>query len=267
MRFLTLLALSALLAVSCQQSPSTDAAPATAPDATADAPAAPTADTMATTAPPSGGSPKVEDFPPSPIGERPPLPSGVAAQWVIVPGSRVGTIRANSTYRDLAASYGASRCSKGEVVSLGRNASGQDLRAFQTFLYEGLDNQAEIFWADTVNLTQPIMVRISGTGRAPWITSKGIKIGTPLSQLIALNEKDFYFLGWDDNTYEGQFNGLATWNGGRIPNTIGVSLGASTAAKTLPLYQRFEALEKFPTNDPEVATLGLTVRKLTFTFE
>lgn len=261
MRFIALLAFTAFLAVSCQQT-STDAetpnAATTASDTTA-----PAADT-----PPSNPStPQVADFPPTALGERPPLPQGVAAQWIIVPGSHVGQIRRTSTYAEVVASYGASHCSKGEVVSLGRTASGQDVRAYQTFLYEGLDNQAEIFWADTLNLRQPIMVRISGTPRAPWVTSKGVKIGTPLAQLIALNEQDFYFLGWDNNTYEGQFNGLATWNKGQIPNTLGVSLGASTAAKTLSLYERFESLGKFPTNDPDVAALGLTVRKLTITFE
>lgn len=262
MRIIALLALAVLLASSCQ--PSAPSPSSDQPDTTA-APLPPSD----TTPPqrPAGAPGLVNDYPPTPIGERPPLPQGIAEQWIIVPGSRVGDIRRTSTYAEVVARYGAKNASKSGVVSLGRNASGKDVRAFQTFLYEGLDNQAEIFWADTLNLREPIMVRISGTPRAPWVTSKGIKIGTPLAQLIALNERDFYFLGWDDNTYQGQFSGLATWNKGQIPNSLGVSLGASTAAKTLALFERFESLAKFPTNDPDVPALGLTVRKLTITFE
>jgi hypothetical protein len=78
--------------------------------------------------------------------------------------------------------------------------------------------------------------------------------------------KDFYFLGFDEATYGGRYNGMVTWNKGRLPNTFGVSLEPSLMSKSLPVLESFQTLAKFPTNHPDVPSLGLTVSQMSFTF-
>jgi len=209
---------------------------------------------------------KVEDYEPTNAEGTVVVPKSVPAKWMIVPGTRVGEIRKNSTLQSLEATYGKRNIMIEGATTIGRSADGRPLKGIKTKLFRGTDNEIEVIWRDTAMIRNPIVVRVLGTNKGNWITNTNVKIGTPLEYLIVLNTKDFYFLGFDEKTYEGKYNGIVTWDKGRLPNTFGLNLAPSLMSKTLPVLDDFKSLAKFPTNHPDVPSLGLTVSKMSFTF-
>ncbi|MGB0862810.1 MAG: hypothetical protein ACPG19_07325 [Saprospiraceae bacterium] len=209
---------------------------------------------------------KVEDYTASNTEGEVITPKSTPKKWMIVPGTRVGEIKKNSSLKSLEATYGKKNIVIEGVVTLGRSPEGNLIKGIKTKIFRGRDNEIEVVWSDTANIKNPVVVRVLGTEKGDWITNSNVKIGTPLDYLIILNTKDFYFLGFDEETYEGQYNGIVTWDKGRLPNTFGLHLSPSLMSKTLPIFNNFKTLAKFPTNHPDVPSLGLSVGQMSFTF-
>jgi hypothetical protein len=209
---------------------------------------------------------KVEDYELSTIDSEVITPKSIPAKWMIVPGTRVGSIRKNSTLATVEAAYGKENVAIEGVETIGTSQNGTPIKGVRTKIFRGTDNEIEIIWGDTTSIKNPIVIRILGTGKGNWITNTNVTIGTSVDYLLVLNRKDFYFLGFDEATYGGRYNGMVTWNKGRLPNTFGVSLEPSLMSKSLPVLEGFQTLAKFPTNHPDVPSLGLTVNKMSFTF-
>lgn len=209
---------------------------------------------------------KIEDYAPSSIEGEVIAPKSIPAKWMIVPGTRIGEIRKNSTLKTIEAVYGKENVVIEGVENIGLSSEGKQIKGIKTKVFRGTDNEIEIIWSDTASIKNPVVVRILGTGKGNWVTNTNVKIGTPLDYILVLNTKDFYFLGFDETTYEGRYNGMTTWNKGRLPSTFGLSLEPSLMSKSLPVLENFQTLAKFPTNHPDVPSLGLTVSQMSFTF-
>jgi hypothetical protein len=69
-----------------------------------------------------------------------------------------------------------------------------------------------IKWKDTVNFKNPDWIEIHGDSSV-WMLDNGIKIGTPLSELVKLNGKPFTFSGFDWD-----YGGYATFEKGKLEN-------------------------------------------------
>lgn len=208
---------------------------------------------------------KVENYPPTSIQAQT-TPTEVAAKWRIAPGVAVGFINKKATLSGIQSKYGAENIIKDGVIGLGKGKNGQPIRVFQTLLYKDQPDMAIIYWSDTAAIKNPIQVRIVGNGNN-WRTRNGISIGTKLMELIQINEKDFYFLGFDDSKYEGAYNGLvADWNGGKVNNSTGVVLVPSMMSESMNSTSSFNKLQKYPTNHPNAPSLGLSVGEMRFTF-
>ncbi len=67
-----------------------------------------------------------------------------------------------------------------------------------------------IKWKDTVNFKNPDWIEIHGDSSV-WMLDNGIKIGTPLSELVKLNGKPFTFSGFDWD-----YGGYATFEKGKL---------------------------------------------------
>lgn len=204
---------------------------------------------------------KVEDYQLSTTRpEEVKLPQ-IDKKWMITPGKSVGVIQQKSTLASVSNTYGKNNITKENVVTAARDAQGRPIRLYQTTLFKGGKNEAIIYWEDTINIQNPIQVRILGEA-GDWATNKGVKVGTKLEYLLHANGKDFYFLGFDDTQYNGQFNGKVKWNKGRMPNSFAVSLEPSLISKGLDTFTTFQQLIMFPTNHPDVQSLGLFVREM-----
>lgn len=187
------------------------------------------------------------------------------AQWMIVPGTRAGSIRENSTLKSIESAYGKNNVTKEGIINGGQARDGSILKFYKTTLFKGQKNETTILWSDTANIKNPVQVIISGKD-GDWVTTRNIKVGTELQYLLDLNGKDFYFLGFDDQQYNGQFSGMATWNKGNMNNSLGIVLTPSLISKSMESFAQFQTLQKYPTNHPDVPTLGLRVKEIRVTF-
>jgi hypothetical protein len=188
------------------------------------------------------------------------------AQWMIVPGTRAGNIRQNSTLGSIESAYGKNNITNEGIIIGGQAKDGSILKFYKTTVFKGQPNEAIILWADTVLIKNPVQVIINGKD-SDWVTTRNIKVGTTLQYLLDLNGKDFYFLGFDDEQYNGQFSGMVTWNKGNMNNSLGVVLAPSLISKTMDIFPKFQTLQKYPTNHPDVPALGLRVKEIRVTFD
>lgn len=126
-----------------------------------------------------------------------------AADWVIVPGLRVGPIGAATTMAQLEQRYGtavrAAQVSQGE----GETAPGAVL------FPDDSTRRVEITWNDSV--PGPARVTLSGDS-SRWHTAEGVTLGTSLADLERLNGGPFTLagFGWD---YGGT---VLDWRGGAL---------------------------------------------------
>lgn len=84
-----------------------------------------------------------------------------------------------------------------------------------TKLYPGTKNEVTIYWDDTAY--HQIIREINCFGDNPdWHSAEGIKMGSGLRDLLAINGKkiSFYGFGWD---YSG---GVVGYNGGKLENSF-----------------------------------------------
>ena len=145
----------------------------------------------------------------------------LAADWVIVPGVRVGSITRDTSESDLKKTYGESEVVAADIdVGEGQTQAG-------TILFPRQNAKVlNIFWTDETR-TRVAQVRISTEG-TNWRTNRGITIGTPLRAIEQLNGRPVHLagFGWD---YSGT---MFDSNGGALKE-LGVQTPAGIHGRTL----------------------------------
>lgn len=216
--------------------------------------------TEAATTPIQPGNPlKVESYPPSEIDPSLVKMEESGTKWTILPGQRVGEITKTTTFAKLKQVYGGGKLKNEQVKLDGGKVF------FTTTFFENEPNEFIVYWNDSITQKDPVMIKITGSG-GNWATTNGVRVGASLEYLLAMNGKDFYFLGFDDNAYGGVHNGKVQWNGGKGGNYLGVQLMYDNMANARESFPKFQNLQKFPTNHPDVKSLGLTVKMMSFSF-
>ena len=114
----------------------------------------------------------------------------VAADWVIVPGERVGPIDAGASEAKLVELFGAANV---EHVSF-EVEPGEAVPATTVFKNDST-RRAVVLWRDPQTRASPETVVIRGE-HSVWRTDKGITLGTPLATLRRLNGKALSLTGF-----------------------------------------------------------------------
>jgi hypothetical protein len=114
----------------------------------------------------------------------------VAADWVIVPGERVGPIDAGASEAKLVELFGAANVKR---VSF-ELEPGEAVPATTVFADDST-RRAVVLWRDPQTRVAPETVLIRGE-RTVWRTDKGITLGTPLATLRRLNGKPLTLTGF-----------------------------------------------------------------------
>ena len=114
----------------------------------------------------------------------------LAADWVILPGERVGPIDAGANEAKLVELFGAANV---ERVSF-EVEPGEAVPATIVFANDST-RRAVILWRDPQTRISPETVLIRGE-RTVWKTDKGITLGTPLATLRRLNGRPLTLTGF-----------------------------------------------------------------------
>ncbi len=114
----------------------------------------------------------------------------VAADWVIVPGERVGPIDAGASEAKLVELFGAAN-----VKRVSFEVEPGEAVAATTVFADDSTRRAVVLWRDPQARTSPETVLIRGE-RSVWRTDKGITLGTPLATLRRLNGKALNLTGF-----------------------------------------------------------------------
>ncbi len=139
----------------------------------------------------------------------------LAHDWVVVPGERVGPVRASTTKSELSALFGA------EVVKDGEINVGEGEMHPGTLVYPDDPSQR---LAITWEKGQPKRIDVCyglRDGVCRWKTRQGVSIGTTLKELEKLNWRPFKLAGfaWD---YEGT---IMSWEAGNLSREFDRSRG------------------------------------------
>lgn len=116
----------------------------------------------------------------------------------------------------------------------------------------------EVFWENNKARRTIHALRIAGASR--WTAPNGIRIGTPLVEVEALNGKPFTIggFGWD-------YGGTVQWNGGTLDGPVGkrcflaVILAPKNDAPAAALNQVSGEGPHFASNDPNMIAVSPTV--------
>lgn len=148
-------------------------------------------------------APEPPEDAPAPVETPAPVP---VADWLIVPGERVGPLTDTATAADLVAAYGAENV-RDEPYPLGEGESESGTAIFP----DDPTKRVLILWNDLEKKAMPLAARIDSAG-SQWKTAEGLTVGTTLKRVEELNGKPFllYGFGWD---YGGQ---LVDSNGGAL---------------------------------------------------
>lgn len=174
--------------------------------------------------------------------------------WTIVPGKRVGPITAASSLDDLVSVFGAAN------VGEARIPTGDGQTEPGTIIFPD-DPEKRLFVDWLVTNETPEAVIVEGSR---WRTTKGIGIGTRLSQIVEMNRGPITFagFGWDYSGY------VMSWRAGALSadHILGEGLSMFLAPKEPYLPADFQALQgdkEFSSDDPAAGKLNLYVRALT----
>ena len=172
--------------------------------------------------------------------------------WTCIPGEQVGRIKANFNSSDIYKIFGKENVLETEI-GLGEGETKKGLLVFPK-----TSNEIQILFQGNEEMTKIETIRIKGIN-SKWITDSKIKVGTTLEELIATNEKDFKFYGfeWD---YAGK---LANWNGGKLNNKLSVFLEATNEE---PVFPHLLGDKEFLTDHPKAKEAGLKVSEILIEF-
>jgi hypothetical protein len=114
----------------------------------------------------------------------------VAADWVIVPGERVGPIDAAASEAKLVRLFGAGNVARASFEL----EPGDAVPATIVFANDPV-RRAVVLWRDPETRLSPETVLIRGE-RTVWRTDKGITLGTPLATIQRLNGRPLTLTGF-----------------------------------------------------------------------
>lgn len=172
--------------------------------------------------------------------------------WTCIPGEQVGRIKANFNSSDIYKTFGKENVLETEI-GLGEGETKKGLLVFPK-----TSNEIQILFQGNEEMTKIETIRIKGIN-SKWITDSKIKVGTTLEELVAANEKDFNFYGfeWD---YAGK---LANWNGGKLNDKLSVFLEATNEE---PVFPHLLGDKEFSTDHPKAREAGLKVSEILIEF-
>jgi hypothetical protein len=144
-------------------------------------------------------------------------PGRPAHDWLILPDERIGPVANTSSEASLLRTFGDSLLVRDEIyLAEGVCSDG-------SVLYPATADRLEITWADSAR-TRPAFLRTDTTG-ARWATASGIRVGTGLRELEAINGEPFTFsgFGWD-------YGGGLNWGGSGAPFRMSIRLQPDSAS-------------------------------------
>lgn len=178
--------------------------------------------------------------------------------WLCEPGVRVGPITAKTTIEDLRAFFGESNV-RDATIPLGEGATERGTVIFAE------DDERRLFVRWKYQKISPKSVILEGTR---WRTTKGIGIGSRLSELLLANEAPISFagFGWD---YAGF---VMSWRGGALESdhTLRdkVTLFLAPEKPYLPAdYDALQGDREFSSELPEASRLNLRVSAMTIVLD
>ncbi len=130
----------------------------------------------------------------------------LANDWLVVPGERVGPIRASTTKSELVAMFGAEAVQDKEI-DIGEGDYHPGALIYPNDQTRSLAIVWELGYVRVCYNLNPF-----GKERCRWKTPQGISIGTTLKDLETLNGRPFNvaYYGWDGGGF------VASWQGGRL---------------------------------------------------
>ncbi len=182
----------------------------------------------------------------------PASPARQLADFLILPGERIGAVTEQSTEAQLRMTYGEEQV-KIASIDIGEGEAQEGL-----LLFPGTPNELEILLDIAAATGHPHFVRISKDSTA-WRTPQGITIGSTLQQLERANGKPFQLYG-----FEWDLAGLvADWDGGHFSSNFVVALTPDRPQALRPAHLGDQL---FSSDDPILDSLSLRVGSIVVTF-
>src|SRR5437867_3109358 len=155
--------------------------------------------------------------------------------YEIVPGTRVGSVAAGTSERQLIRQYGKDQVRREEIAVDDEGGS-----RLGTVLFPRSVDKLEIVWRDN-RFERPRRIFLLQSG-SRWKTRDGIGVGTPLKQLETANGREFEFaaFAWDGAGW------ITSWLGGR--------LASAYPPKLIRLRLSVEGLDRLPWREQEPLT-------------
>lgn len=179
-----------------------------------------------------------------------------ARDRLIVPGERIGAVARGATLDDLKRVYGAD-------IAIGRfRTGGGTLEGAILFARTGPRLEIEADLA-TGRVRRVAAGSAGPTGPDPWRTTEGIRVGTTLAELEAINGRA---LTIRRNRGAGGGFVVSDPQGGRFPPALEHVLGPTDEIDQRDL-RRLEAPEGIASDDPLARKAAFVVRALFVTFE
>jgi hypothetical protein len=162
---------------------------------------------------------------------------------LIVPGERIGLIRKGSTYASIARAYGAANLRR-DRIGVGEGETEPGARVFAR-----KPEELEVLFQPNGRVSYVQFFRAN----SPWRTADGVRIGSTLAELEAINGGPFTIagFGWDYGGY------VKPEKAPKLPELLEIRLDASSMQALTP-EERQEI-----TGDITVATDHPAIRKLT----
>ncbi|HPA62842.1 MAG TPA: hypothetical protein PLC67_02690 [Spirochaetota bacterium] len=181
------------------------------------------------------------------------------SNWIIVPGQNVGEINQNCSINDLIDIFG-----KNNVFECNIGLSeGESIVGVKVF--KDSCNELDILWKDNkFQKIDRIIIREKGT---LWKTADGITIGTSISDIIKLNEKDITISGfeWD---YAGT---LVSWNNGKFENKYAIgkkfAMSFESMSRKVNNYESVIGDKQISSDNDVIKSMNLQVASMAVIFD
>jgi hypothetical protein len=177
-------------------------------------------------------------------GQEPP-----SASFTIVAGRQFGPIRETTTRVELQSLF------RGGIKD-GDLSIGEGLCTSGTKVYPGTPDEVEVAWEDE-RRTRVAFVRTMTAG-SRWRTSRGVRIGTTLPELVRIAGKILTFsgFGWD-------YGGGLAWSEPTGSIGLRLSLMHDEALTKLPRADEIYGDREVPSDHPVIRRARITVDEIT----
>lgn len=174
--------------------------------------------------------------------------------WLLKGGEspQAGQILPNTTEKDISNLFGKENVNQDTIFVA-------DMEPFVgTSLYKGTANELQIIWTDAKREHPEVVITRQ---KGQWQSSKGIKIGMTLAELVQLNDGkaiQFSGFGWD---YGGN---VTNWNGGALEQEkLMVRLQEGEITPDLQkIYQNVLGEATFSSDTKEIEKLNITIAEI-----